>query len=167
MASPHSHTLAGLGTAMFRVRCDACQRRGAYRADRLMAQIGDLTLSNALTAVGTMGKCPKALNPPVLNEMHYQLYRCQIRLDAPAPKIPPSIGRAMHEKWRGYIICARHHQGLKRARPCGVEAELDLPTLVASLGYDFEIARLNATLRAPCCGTHTFELRWYKPEKIG
>jgi len=44
-----------------------------------------------------------------------------------------------------------------------VEAELDLPTLVAALGYDFEIGRLKSKLTAPCCGSRSFELSWYRP----
>jgi hypothetical protein len=69
----------------------------------------------------------------------------------------------MHGRWRGFIRCARHHQGLNATKPCAVEAELDLATLVAALGYDFEIEKLKGKLTAPCCGSRSFELSWYKP----
>jgi len=157
-------TLSKMGQRVIRVRCDECSRRGAYRADRLLGMVGDVTGPDALRAIGRLGKCRKALNPPDINSINYANDRCQIRSDDPETKIPPTIGKAMHEKWRGFIECQRHHQGLKQAKPCGVEAELDLPTLVAVLGYNFEINRLAAKLNAPCCGGRMFGLRWYVPE---
>lgn len=156
-------TLSQRGGQVQRFRCEFCRRHGAYRADRLMAIVGDVTLADAMTKLALSVGCPRALNPPNISSINYNLERCQIRVDIPPPKIPPTIGRAMHEHWRGYISCARHHQGLKRAKPCGVERELDLATLVAALGYDFEIERLSSKLSAPCCGSRMFELRWYRP----
>lgn len=158
-------TLSKMGQSLFRVRCDACQRRGLYRADRLLELVGDLTPPSALQAIGRLGRCQKALNPPDINAINYGIDRCQIRSDYPPETIPPTIGKAMHGKWRGFIACQRHHQGLKQAKPCGVEAELDLPTLVAALGYDFEIARLPSRLNAPCCGGRMFGLRWVVGDK--
>jgi hypothetical protein len=109
--------------------------------------------------------CPSALNPPTINRTNYNQDKRQIRRDEPPPSMPLTVGKAMHEKWRGFIRCERHHQGLKATRPCGVEAELDLPTLVAALGYDFEIAKLKSKLTAPCCGSRSVELTWYRPER--
>ena len=159
-------TLSKMGQSLFRVRCDLCQRRGVYRADRLLGLVGDLTPADALPAIGRLGKCRKALNPPHINSVNYGVDRCQIRLDRIPEAIPATIGKAMHSKWRGFIECERHHQGLKRAKPCGIEVELDLPTLVAALGYDFEINRLPSKLNAPCCGGRMFGLRWFVPEHI-
>lgn len=158
-------TLSQMGQRVIRVRCNECDRRGAYRADRLLGIVGNLTGPDALQAIGRLGKCRKALNPPDINSFTYGTDRCQIQSDGPKPRIPPTIGKAMHGKWRGFIECQRHHQGLKIAKPCGVESELDLPTLVAALGYDFEINRLPAKLNAPCCGGRMFGLRWYVPEE--
>lgn len=148
-------TLSKMGQSLFRVRRDACQRRGVYRADRLLELVGDLTPPSALQAIGRLGRCQKALNPPVINAINYGMDRCQIRSDYPLETIPPTIGKAMHGKWRDFIACQRHHQGLKQAKPCGVEAEIDLPTLVAALGYDFEIDRLPSRLNAAgaCSGS--------------
>lgn len=162
--SAEPKTLSKMGQSHFRVRCDACQRRGVYRADRLLELVGDLTPSAALPAIGQLGKCQKALNPPDINSINYGTDRCQIRSDGIPEATPTTIGKAMHGKWRGFIECQRHHQGLKQAKPCGVEVELDLPTLVAALGYDFEIPRLPSKLNAPCCGGRMFGLRWFVPQ---
>lgn len=156
-------TLSQMGMRVQRFRCEQCQRHGAYRANRLMWIVGDVTVAEAMVKLAVHVGCPRALNPPDIGSINYNLDRCQIRVDLPPPKIPPTIGRAMHEHWRGYISCARHHQGLKSAKPCGVEKELDLATLVAALGYDFEIERLGSKLSAPCCGSRMFELHWNRP----
>jgi hypothetical protein len=154
-----------MGERLFRFRCDACQRKGQYRAASLLAIVGDVTPPEAMTRLAAHVGCARALSPPALNDINYNSNRCQIRLDEPPVAMPPTIGRAMHEHWRGFIRCARHHQGLKSTKPCNVEAELDLPTLVAALGYDFEIAGLKSKLSAPCCGTRSFELVWYQPRQ--
>jgi hypothetical protein len=145
-----AETLSQMGSMPLRYRCEPCSRKGQYRAHRLAQIVGDVTLPNAMMLLAKHAGCPRALNPPSINSTHYNRDKCQIRSDAPPPSFPPTIGKAMHEQWRGFIRCERHHQGLKATKPCGVEAELDLPTLVAALGYDFEIGKLKGTLTAPC-----------------
>lgn len=156
-------TLGEMGDEVLRFRCDHCQRKGQYKASTLMGIVGDITPPAALVALAQHARCQRALSPPSVNDINYNTNRCQIRYDRPPPEMPPTIGKAMHEHWRGFIRCARHHQGLKATKPCNVEAELDLATLVAALGYDFEIRQLNGKLSAPCCGSRSFELRWYRP----
>lgn len=158
-----AETLSQMGSMPLRYRCEPCSRKGQYRAHRLAQIVGDVTLPNAMMLLAKHAGCPRALNPPSINSTHYNRDKCQIRSDAPPPSFPPTIGKAMHEQWRGFIRCERHHQGLKATKPCGVEAELDLPTLVAALGYDFEIGKLKGRLTAPCCGSRSFELTWYTP----
>ena len=159
-------TLKQMGTRTLRFRCEPCARNGQYHADRLADIVGDVRLPEAMTLLARHVGCARALNPPSPNSLNYNVDRCQIRRDDPAPALPATVGKAMHEKWRGFIRCERHHQGLKTTKPCGVEAELDLPTLVAALGYDFEIARLKSKLLAPCCGSRSFELTWYRPTTL-
>lgn len=156
--------LSERGKQMIRVRCDLCDRRGAYRADRLVGLIGDVTGPQALVAIAKMGGCARAIDPPAVNDFHYNEKRCQIKIDIKIV-VPTTIGKAMHEGWRGYIVCDRHRQGLKATKPCGVEAVLDLPTLVAALGFDFEIDALSRVMTAPCCGTRSFSLTWYQPKQ--
>lgn len=158
-----AETLSQMGSMPLRYRCEPCGRKGQYRAHRLAQIVGDVTLPNAMMLLAKHAGCPRALNPPSINSTHYNRDKCQIRSDAPPPSFPPTIGKAMHEQWRGFIRCERHHQGLKATKPCAVEAELDLPTLVAALGYDFEIGKLKGKLTAPCCGSRNFELTWYTP----
>ncbi|MNL39838.1 hypothetical protein D3C87_1621460 [compost metagenome] len=151
-----TRTLRKMGSRTLRFRCEPCGRKGQYRADRLAEIVGDVPLAQAMTLLAKPVGCPRALNPPSPNSLNYNVDRCQIRRDDPAPPIPATVGKAMHEKWRGFIRCGRHHQGLKATKPCGVEAGLDLPTLVAALGYDFEIVKLKSKLSAPCCGSRSF-----------
>lgn len=156
-------SLKQMGSTPLRFKCEPCGRKGQYRADRLAELVGDVGLPEAMVLLAKLGQCSRALNPPSVNSTNYNQDKCQIRRDVQPPSMPPTVGKAMHEKWRGYIRCERHHQGLKATKPCGIEAELDLPTLVSALGYDFEISRLKAKLTAPCCGSRSFELTWYRP----
>ena len=156
-------SLKQMGSTPLRFKCDPCGRKGQYRADRLAELVGDVGLPEAMVLLAKLGQCPRALNPPSVNSINYNQDKCQIRRNVQPPSMPPTVGKAMHEKWRGYIRCERHHQGLKAIKPCGIEAELDLPTLVSALGYDFEISRLKSKLTAPCCGSRSFELTWYRP----
>lgn len=156
-------TLKQMGSTPLRFHCQPCGRKGKYRADRLAEIVGDVQLPEAMCLLAKHVGCPRALNPPAVNSTNYNQDKCQIRRDMGASSMPPTLGKAMHEKWRGFIRCERHHQGLKATKPCGVEAELDLPTLVAALGFDFEIAKLKSKLSAPCCGGRSFEITWYRP----
>lgn len=61
------------------VRCDLCNRRGVYRADRLIARYGDLPVADVLVAIARDAQCVRALNPPASNDMHYAVLTCRIR----------------------------------------------------------------------------------------
>ena len=59
------------------VRCEVCQRRGVYRVDRLLAEVGDLALTESLVAIARKGGCAGAPNPPETGDILGA--RCQIR----------------------------------------------------------------------------------------
>lgn len=154
-------------TARLEVKCERCARQGRFTAFRLFAEFGDLAGPELLKAIAKKARCDRAMNPPPIADMNYMDRRCQILVVTPAEKVvtPPTVYRRMHEGWRLLVVCARHHQGLKSAKPCPVPpAEMDLPTLVASLGHDFLVSDLPRKLVAPCCATQSIELHWIAPE---
>ncbi|MBN9309000.1 hypothetical protein [Devosia sp.] len=61
------------------VVCDPCGRRGCYRADRLLADFGDLMLPEVLAEIARRGKCHRALNPPDVTAGDTLMHRCMIR----------------------------------------------------------------------------------------
>ena len=88
-------------------------------------------------AHGRTRQLPKGLTSSSLNTVTYSIFRCQIRVDGPARSLALAISGAMHEHWRGFILWARHYEGLKLEKPCCMEAELDLSTHAAALGDEF------------------------------
>ena len=59
------------------VHCAVCDRRGLYRVDRLVAELGDLPLTDALSSIARNGGCNRALNPPAPTDILAP--RCQIK----------------------------------------------------------------------------------------
>lgn len=153
-------------TARLDVCCDLCSRRGRFTAFRLYAKFGDLSGPQLLHEIARDAGCMKAMRPPSVSSPNYMEQRCRIRVvrrDEEAVVVP-TLARRMHEGWKLFITCDRHHQGLKSARPCpGSRTEMDLATLVASFGHDFAIANLGERLVAPCCQTRDHILYWQEP----
>lgn len=61
------------------VRCDHCQRHGRYRVDRLLADIGDVSVPQAIDEIAKRAGCPRAINPPSVASVNYATNKCQIR----------------------------------------------------------------------------------------
>ena len=61
------------------VHCEHCQRHGRYRVDRLLADVGDVSIPQALEEIAKRASCPRALNPPSVGNVHYNAGRCQIK----------------------------------------------------------------------------------------
>jgi hypothetical protein len=59
------------------VRCELCDRHGLYRADRLMTEIGDVALTEALSAIAAKAGCRRANTPPSAYDLASP--RCQIK----------------------------------------------------------------------------------------
>lgn len=159
--------LSAQPTARLEVKCDRCSRRGRFTAFRLFAEFGDKFEGLPLLhEIARKAGCDRAKNPPHPGEMRYLERVCEIRqVTAADDYVPtPTVYSRMHQGWRLLLVCARHHQGLKSAKPCpGPPAEMDLRTLMASLGHDFPVDRLPGKLVAPCCATQSIELHWIAP----
>src|SRR5690606_28595060 len=74
-----------------------------------------------------------------------------------------NLRQAQQEGWGARLICRRHLEALKRARPCPEVVGLDLDTLVAAFGYDLPLARLKNRLGCPRCGTRSIAIEWISP----
>ena len=61
------------------VQCELCQRHGVYRADRLLNDLGDLALTEALQAIAERGGCLRAAKPPTVDDINFAVARCQIK----------------------------------------------------------------------------------------
>jgi hypothetical protein len=61
------------------VRCAQCQRHGLYRVDRLLAEVGDVSVPQAIDEIAKRAGCPRALKPPSIGDINYASGKCQIR----------------------------------------------------------------------------------------
>lgn len=61
------------------VCCETCQRHGVYRVDRLVADLGDLSVPQAMDAIAQRAGCHRARNPPSIGDINYALGKCQIK----------------------------------------------------------------------------------------
>ena len=64
--------------------CDPCGRRGRYRADRLLAELGDIYLPEVGEEIARRAGCYRALNPPTPASHDYGSGGCRIRFDRAA-----------------------------------------------------------------------------------
>jgi hypothetical protein len=61
------------------VQCALCNRRGRFRVDRLLAEVGDVSVPQAMIEIAKRGGCRRALNPPDIGDISYNEHVCQIR----------------------------------------------------------------------------------------
>ena len=62
------------------VECRLCNRRGRYRVDKLMAEIGDQPMPEVGPEIAMRAGCNRALNPPSGGDVSYNQHLCQIRV---------------------------------------------------------------------------------------
>ena len=67
--------------------------------------------------------------------------------------MPYTIGDALDAGWEMTLQCDRRRAGLKSARACTGVQTLHLPSLIATLGPDAELDKLNTLIRCPKCGS--------------
>jgi hypothetical protein len=65
------------------VRCDHCQRHGRYRVDRLLDEVGDVSVPQAMDEIAKRAGCRRALKPPSIGDINYASGKCQIRRVVP------------------------------------------------------------------------------------
>ncbi|MDB5542787.1 MAG: hypothetical protein JWQ89_4514 [Devosia sp.] len=155
--------LSELGQKIVAVECVRCDRRGRYRADRLLAKFGDVAEAAVFDLIAKDGGCERALDPPAVNDINYNADKCQIQRGG-GRRVPPILATAMHNGWRLFVICERHHQGLKSVKPCKGATEMDLRKLVAAIGPGVMLDEVGKRITAPCCGSAHFRISWQLPD---
>ncbi len=61
------------------VRCEICNRHGVYRVDKLLPEVGDVSIPEAMEAIAKRAGCERAGNPPAVNDIAFAQKRCQIK----------------------------------------------------------------------------------------
>ena len=79
-----------------------------------------------------------------------------------------TLGEAFNLSWTLDMRCLDNgREGLKHKKECGYRMRLDLPTLVATRGRDFPIARIAERLRCPRCGCRRVGVMFGPPSSYG
>lgn len=77
-----------------------------------------------------------------------------------------TLGEAWDAGVGAWMACAwgpHTKSAMKRGRECTYRLVLDMPTLVATRGRDFPVARLAERLRCPACGSRLVRVVWNFP----
>lgn len=157
--------LSELGQEVISVECLQCDRRGRFRADRLLTKFGDISRPEVMTTIAADAGCARAVTPPAVNDINYNDRRCQIRSVQAETDTPPALGTAINNGWRLFVICERRRAGLKSVKPCRGAVEMDLRTLLAAFGPNAALDEVGKMLKgAPCCGSKHFRLSWQMPD---
>lgn len=61
------------------VQCALCNRRGRFRVDRLLTEVGDVSVAQAMIEIAKRAGCTRALNAPDIGDISYNEHVCQIR----------------------------------------------------------------------------------------
>ncbi|MCA0275890.1 MAG: hypothetical protein LCH86_07800 [Proteobacteria bacterium] len=80
-----------------------------------------------------------------------------------------TLGQAYAHSVRVTMYCAfgPHTKGMQRGRECRYNLDLDMPTLIATRGLDFPLARLAIRLRCPRCGSRDVRVAFSYPSNAG
>ena len=79
-----------------------------------------------------------------------------------------TLGEAFSLSWTIDMRCLDDgREAMKRKPPCNYRLRLDVPTLVATRGRDFPIARIADRLRCPRCGCRRIGVMFGPPSNYG
>lgn len=139
------------------IDCGRCRRQASVSCTTLRKKFGNIRLGEIARRVAASGI------PPCNLATIGNGTGCRARPVEPAFHHWALLRDAQRGGWGARIICQRHLEALKRARPCPQVVDLDLDTLIAALGYDFPLERLRNRLRCPLCGTGSITVEWIAP----
>ena len=139
------------------IACTVCARRGVYRIKSLRSVHGNPPMADLPRLVAMKGGCQLAIRyPGTACDAHFE-----------QPNIPATftyLAEAQQAGWRLILQCERSRQGLKSARPCVPSLfRIDGPSLIAALGHDYPLERLERSLHCPLCNTSHYSLHWVIP----
>lgn len=78
MKLPGSSLLSGMDGPL-EVSCARCVRHGRYGVEKLIAELGDVSVRGAMLQIAAKGGCKYALNPPAVTDLDYAAKSCQVR----------------------------------------------------------------------------------------
>lgn len=139
------------------IDCRRCRRHASAPTAVLKARYGNPTLGEVARLVAANGKPPCNLASAI------GAAPCSA-----VPVEPPvhhwaTLADALHGGWQASLCCGRRHQGLKATASCPGPEPLAVRSLVAALGLDQRLDRLQGKVQCPGCGTKAVSIEWVVP----
>lgn len=156
MSDPRQRLLTECRSPYLIFECRRCRRHGQTSVRKLHQAYGNKPLGEIARLIAADGGCAFADTPqsgctaiPVEPPVHHWA----------------DLGNARYGKWQALLYCERRMAALKATNACPGPIALDVPTLVAALGYAFKLERLPTRLCCPACGTKAVRIEWLVPEE--
>jgi hypothetical protein len=138
---------------VIRVECLRCKRMGEMQTHPARQKHGNITLDEFARRVAKSGGCSLAAEGDNV---------CSARVVEPSFDSWARLHEALEDGWSATLYCQRRYYALKRVQACPA-TPLDVETLVAALGSEYRLDRLELKARCPQCGTDGAKIHWHEP----
>lgn len=152
---PRTELLSTYPADAFTIECIRCRRHAPVERYQLQRRYGDITLQECALKIAAQKGCALASLPGA---------QCSVTVFEVPFWTWARLRDAKHGGWQARMICRRKYAGLKSTDSCPGHFDLDIDTLVAALGDEFEIEKLRRRARCPRCHTESVSIEWYRPD---
>lgn len=153
---PRTIKLGGYRPRTWRIECRRCKRGVVLDRYDMQRRYGDnITLAECATKIAALKGCNLAAihgGPG-----------CSVEVFETSVASWGQLSDARYGKWQAFLTCHRRFSSLKAAGSCPEHIQLDVSTLVAVLGHDYPLDRLQSKCKCPMCGTAHIEIEWFVP----
>lgn len=154
---PRTTTLDQFEAPEFRIECRSCRRSGVVkRADMIRRFGAATTLQECARQAAALKGCTRASS--------YGIGTCSVLVAEVPAWTWASLMNARIGGWRAFLTCHRRFAALKKVDSCSELVELDVLSLIATLGDNFPLEKLPRRCKCPQCGTSHIDIDWYVPE---
>lgn len=138
---------------LIRVECIRCKRMGEMQTHAAFLKHGSITLDEFARRVAQSRGCSLAVEGDNV---------CSARVIEPPFASWARLHDASEGGWSATLYCQRRYYALKRVKSCPPTL-LDVETLVAALGPDYRLDRLDTKARCPHCESDGAKIEWHEP----
>lgn len=154
---PRTTTLDQFEAPEFRIECRSCRRSGVLKCADMIRRFGAATtLQECARQAAALKGCTRASS--------YGIGTCSVLVGEVPAWTWASLMNARLGGWRAFLTCHRRFAALKKIDSCPELVELDVLSLIATLGDNFPLEKLPRRCKCPQCGTSHIDIDWYVPE---
>jgi len=154
---PPETPLSGYRVPELKIECNRCRRNApSLQVYKLVRRYGNaITIADLVREIAGSGRKPCGL----VASGH-----CSATAWRPPVTHWATLDDALKGRWSARLHCMRHVAALKRVDPCPEVHFLDVETLHAAFGYDYQLGRLPSKMSCLHCHTKVVGIEWIVPE---